>query len=94
MLLLDELKRCRDDMNELFELLCFGHGRGVLPWGYVSGEAPDIERLLALIAQNSPLLQMPEAEPEVWITYRESIDETELAKLNKYRRKFGLCELQ
>jgi hypothetical protein len=44
-ILLSELKGCRDSLNELFGLLCFGHDRHILPWGYTSGEAPDLEWL-------------------------------------------------
>jgi hypothetical protein len=52
----------------------------------------DIEKLLDLIAQNSPLLRMPEDQKEFWLDYRQGLSDEALGILNSYRKKFGLSE--
>jgi len=98
---LSDLKVVRDALNQLFELLCFGHQRVVLPIEYYPEvENPpgvdarsDIEEFLDNIARDSPLLNMPENEPQHWPYDRRSLSKDDLQRLNEYRRKFGLPEV-
>ena len=100
MIRLSELQEACELVNSLFRLLCFGHGRGVLPIQYDpsvrrpagAGSRPDIERILDSMARDSALLNMLERERDYWISYRKQLPERDLYELNRYRRKFGLPE--
>ena len=98
---LSDLGKFRDALNQLFELLCFGHQRSVLPIEYhpevirppgVDARS-DIERLLDNIARDSPLLNMPENEPDRWPYFRQGLPSDVLRVVNEYRRKVGLPEV-
>lgn len=98
---LSDLRVLRDALNQLFEVLCFGYQRHVLPieynpevWHPPGVDArSDIERLLDNVARDSPLLNMPENEPDRWPYFREGLPTDVLQVLNEYRRKFGLPEV-
>jgi hypothetical protein len=95
-LLLSELKGFRDTLNSYFELLCFGHGRAMLPIEYWPDEKRpasfecDVEELLDGVARNSDWLNLPENHPELWAVHKPEQSEKDLRILNQYRTKFGL----
>jgi len=98
---LSDLMMLRDALNQLFELLCFGRQRSVVPIEYnpevrhppgVDARS-DIEKLLDNIARDSPLSNMPENEPDRWPYFRQGLPMDVLQLLNEYRRKFGLPEV-
>ena len=93
-----ELSHLRDELNTLFDLLCFGSKRGFLPPDYDSvvqhpegaDTRSDIERLLDGIAKENPLLNMPEEQSDAWPHFRKDMPAETLEVLNSYRLKFGL----
>ncbi len=98
---LSDLRVLRDALNQLFEVLCFGHERRVLPIEYhpevvrppgVDARS-DIEKLLDNIARDSPLLNMPENEPDRWSYFRQGLSGDVLQVLNEYRKKSGKPEV-
>ncbi len=93
--ILDELKRYTKVINIYFEFPCFGQGRALLPWGYVSEpeDSLDIDIILSRIARDSPILNAPENNPGLWTGIRQSLSHEELDALNHYRRKFSLPEI-
>ena len=100
-LLLPDLTNLRDTLNSLFEILCFGHGAGLLPPYYDPkvqhprdmDPRSDVEVILDNIARNSPILNMPEEQPLAWPFVREGLSEDSLQTLNEYRIEFGLPEV-
>jgi len=100
-LVLPDLTKLRDTLNSLFEILCFDRGRAMLPPYYDPkvqhprdmDPRSDVEVILDKIARNSPRLNMPEEQPQVWPFFRENLSEDELQALNEYRRKFELPEV-
>lgn len=91
-----ELKLFRDELSALLAALSFNSKPLMLPAHYLlqpQPPAPDIEQLLDAVAKNSPLLDMPEKQPEGWLDYRERLSEEKWALLNHYRKKFGLPEV-
>jgi hypothetical protein len=95
-ILLSDLQNCRDGLNAFFEVLCFGHGRAMLPIEYWPDEKRpasfecDVDKLLEGVARNSDLLNLPENNPELWAVHKPEQSETDLRILNQYRTKFGL----
>jgi len=95
---LAELREACQLVNSLFQLLCFGHGRGVLPIQYDpsvrhpegTDARPDIVRILDSLARDSALLNMPEEQPGYWPVYRQQLSQNDLRELHDYRRRFGL----
>lgn len=95
------LKTIRDDLNDLLDALSFNvehlmlpiqyHPEVQHPPGYDS--RPDIEIILDNIAKNSPLLNLPENNPQAWKYRRDMLPETDLELLNEYRRKLDLPEV-
>lgn len=59
------LREYKDQLNQFFDVLCFGHGRGVLPLGYLPGVTypqnqdprSDVEKILDDIADRSHVMQ-------------------------------------
>jgi len=98
---LKEIKDMRDTLNSIFNLFCFGHGKAILPVDYISkaryaydiDNRSDIEILLDNIAKESPLLKMPEEQPNYWSEYRKTLSGKEINILNQYRKKFGLSKV-
>jgi len=91
-LVLSELEQYQKTVNEYFELLCFGNFRVLLPWEYTSDnlQEDDIDRLLVNIAQHSTLINTPEKNPYLWPSIRDSLTESQVDIINKYRTKLGL----
>jgi hypothetical protein len=90
-----ELKKFRNALNSLFDLLCFGHN-AVLPFDYfqLPGNRPtDIEKLLDGVARDSGILNVPEIDLYTWPSRREKLKREDLELINKYRIKFGLPEV-
>jgi len=98
---LPDLTKLRDTLNSLFEILCFRLHRAVLPPYYDPkvlrprdmDPRSDVEVILDKIARNSPMLNMPEEQPQVWPFHRQKLTKDDLKVLNEYRRKFGLPEV-
>lgn len=96
-----ELKVYRDTLYLLWQSLCFGNRRSLLPSEYSSDvhypvgtdSRSDIEKLLDNIAQDSGRLDLPEENHDEWLIYRESLSEEEFKSYNEYRVKFGLPEV-
>jgi hypothetical protein len=92
---LGELKTLRDRITALFQALAINATYRMLPIGYDTDTGKsDIEQLLDDIADKSPILRMPEQQPEWWQTYRlPSLTNAEKEQINMYRRKFGLTPI-
>ncbi len=96
-----ELEDITKVVNNLVQAISLGHGRGMTYWQYNrdiefsdgSDHHSDIERLLDLVAKDSPLLNMPEQQQQYWQSYRESLSEDEMRAMSQYRQKFGLPEV-
>ncbi len=96
--LVDKLKIVRDAVNDLITVLSFDTGRAFIYEEYSENvtyprgtdSRPDIERVLDLVALNSPVLSMPDNYPDSWQDERSVFTEKELEQFNAYRKKFGL----
>ena len=91
---LNEVIELRDKINEFFSILSLGVDRGLLHPSYSISNNPnnqcDIDKILYLLAKNSHVLNMPEAQPEYWLYFRKSLDTEHLEKINNSRKKLGL----
>lgn len=92
---LSELETIRTAMNDYFAILCLGEGLGVMLIQYDGktqdhSELTDIDALLDWVARSSPVLNMPEQDPNVWRVHREDLSEDDVAVLNHWRVKFSL----
>jgi hypothetical protein len=95
---LSELVGLQQKLHSLFQTLCFGRGRAVYPLPYHPDitlpagvdSRLDIERLLDCVAKESPVLNMPEQQPQHWALWRSNLSPESLETLNLYRRRFGL----
>jgi hypothetical protein len=81
-----DLKALRDELNALLKALTFNGNYSRRPIQY----EPDIEHLLDSVVKNSPLLEIPEKQPEQWADYKATLSDEEFTWLNRYRQKFGL----
>jgi hypothetical protein len=96
---LDELHSITDNLNRVFESLCFNTEHIFLPMPYEpnvkhpqgTDSRPDIVRLLDSVAKNSYLLNMPERNPQLWQLHK-SQKPGEIEIVNEYRRRNGLME--
>lgn len=92
-----EITELLANIQKLFDILCFDHHHSLWYMGYEENtrknQQTDIDRLLDFIAQRSPLLNMPEEQPEVWPLQKSQYSEQEITTLNMYRRKFGLKDV-
>lgn len=91
-LVLSELEQYQKTVNDYFELLCFNNFKAHLPWEYVSDNTSEdeIDNLLVNIARHSTLINTPEKNPYLWPSIRDSLTESQVEILNKYRSKVGL----
>lgn len=96
---LRELLLVSDFICRSYRVLCFGCGRGTIPWCYVSkspekftDDSTDVTRLLEGIALASHLLKMPEDEPGYWECHWGRLPRQDVALINAYRQKAGLKE--
>jgi len=96
---LSNIEEIRDAVNEYFRVLSLGHEFGMLLMQYLPeyslfGEdqgVTDIDKLLDYVAEQSPVLRMPEDQPTFWPTYRqENLANDDVRVLNEWRQKFGL----
>ena len=100
-LLVSEVREYNDALKRFFRVLCFGRQRELLPAGYHldvihpvgSDGRSDIEKLLDNVAKDSPVLNMPERDPDYWLHFSEGFSEQEVETFNGYRVKFGLPEV-
>ncbi len=93
---LSELKAVCDKLNAALHKLTFLGGAKfnlLPPWyqGNTSVGQSDIQGILNNIAKNSPILSMPEDDPDQWCYIMTSRRE-QLDQFNFYRRQFGLPE--
>jgi len=94
-----ELDSICEQLNKLFDVLCFGHKYALLPLDYDSrvehpagtDPRPDIEYYLDLIVQDSHWYKRPDSQ--YWKLEREYLSQNELDLLNEYRKKFGQPEV-
>jgi hypothetical protein len=91
-LVFSEIEQYQKVVNEYFEVLCFKNFRALLPWEYMSDEASndEIDNLLINIARCSTLVNAPEKNPYLWPGIRDSLTDSHLEILNKYRSKSDL----
>lgn len=91
---LKEIKELLVIIQEQFDALCFNHRYSLWYVGYAESrrenQQTDIDLLLDSVARRSPLLNMPEKQPSVWLVAKSDYSEKEITILNTYRRKFGL----
>jgi hypothetical protein len=85
----EELKSLRDALFVLHDALSFDVEWVKLPLSYELGQS-DIDELLDAVARCSPVLNLPEEEPDRCLHVRARTSAEELAHLNAYRMKFGM----
>ena len=91
-------KTGRAEIEKLFKLICFNHNHHLYPieWSPLLerdgplDNRPDIEEILDNFVLQSPILKLPEKNPDLWENMKLNYSETELIKIDYYRRKFGL----
>ncbi|MBN1287665.1 MAG: hypothetical protein JXB47_19845 [Anaerolineae bacterium] len=86
---LSGLEKLRDELKLLFDLLCLNCDRSL---ALVNLEN-DVEEFFDALAKNSPFLNSPEENRQMWDTQRKRLSQKDLDILNKYRRKFSLPEV-
>jgi len=87
---LAEVERAWEELEALFQLLCFGFEHATLPAPYLGkvGGQPietDIDKLLMSIASNAEVLRMPDEHPEAWRALRDGIAPGDLEQINEWR---------
>jgi hypothetical protein len=92
-LLFEEIKELRDALNDYYEALTFGAECFMLPSTYQDNKS-DVDEVLDGFAKNSAILNMPELSPERWKYQRQYLTDEEIAHLDRYRKKFGLSEIE
>ena len=88
----------RDELNRLFDSLGFDISFMMLPIQYhpdvqhPTGTDPrsDIEIILDKVAQESPVLNMPEKNPRAWGNWKKQFSEEDMEAINTFRKKFEL----
>lgn len=96
---LRDLQTLRDALRELFRALSFNATYAMFPPGYsddalANGGLPtDIERLLTMIAEQSPLLRLPETDPTRWQERKRTLSREQMSTINHYRNKLQLPEV-
>ncbi|MEJ2746032.1 MAG: hypothetical protein P8123_10175, partial [bacterium] len=51
---------------------------------------PDIIRILDDIAMKSPIVNMPETEPDFWKLKKANLTQEQIDKINHYRMRMGI----
>lgn len=93
---LRDLQTLRDALRDLFRALSFNATYPMFPAGYsddplANGGLPtDIELLLTMIAERSPLLHLPETDPTRWQERKRTLSRPHMIILNHYRDKLHL----
>ncbi|MBA2848697.1 hypothetical protein G4V39_02250 [Thermosulfuriphilus ammonigenes] len=85
---IDTLNRLTKNLNMVFCEICklFNQDRGLVLWGLDD----EMEEIMDSIAKQSPLIRMPEDQPDYWEVYKKELSIDDLNILNHYRGKFGL----
>lgn len=98
---LEEIRVLRDEVNELFDGLSFNEWSAKLPWNYYDDNSvlgarypSDIEEILDSYARDSNLLNLPERQPAMWSLVQEELIDSDIDRLNDFRRKFGKSEVR
>ncbi len=88
LLSIGKLKKLTENLNMAFNEICklFNQGRELVLWKLED----EIEEIIDSIVKQSPLIKMPEEQPEYWKVYRKELRTDDLDIFNRYRRKFGL----
>lgn len=95
-----DLKKLRDQLNDLLDALSFNVEHMMLPIQYLadvihpkhSDPRSDIERILDNIAEKSVVLTMPEKQPQGWKIRKSRLKKEDLEIINHYRIKLGIGE--
>lgn len=96
---LQDLQTLRDALRELFRALTFNATYSMFPAGYSDdplsngGLPTDVDRLLTMIAEQSPLLHLPETDPAHWQERKRTLSRGQLITFNHYRNKLQLPEV-
>ncbi|MEA2031235.1 MAG: hypothetical protein U9N55_06540 [candidate division Zixibacteria bacterium] len=99
--LVNQISPASELIGQLFQILCLGkvhlqslseYSQGK-PFFPKDGTVSDIEKLLDWVADQSPLLHMPEDEPQVWSMFRRKYSAEDIETINTYRRKFNLPKI-
>ncbi len=92
-----DLETLLNTSRDLFNVLCFGEYHELWLWDYSeivrSDSRTDIDRMLDSIARNSPVLNLPETDPELWKKHFIESSPTRIDMFNAYRIKFGLAKI-
>lgn len=96
---LQEVRSISEELNRLFNTLCFGIEHSLLPLEYNPAvqhpvgvdSRSDVEHILDLLVQDSAFFKMIE-EPS-WEMEKEVLSPEIIEVLNQYRRKFGKSEV-
>ncbi len=91
------LKEYGNTIGKLFDLLCFSHGRELFLLDYSPNVIPsagsdtrtDIEKLIDLVIENSPFVNMPEDQPDYWPHFKKALPKKEIELMNYYRKRVG-----
>lgn len=86
-----DLEKVNDQVNSLFELLCFDFIKSTLHLGYIDPDKEnDLDNILNTLVKDSIVLNMPEKESGLWKYHKENLTESEIDVINTFREKFGL----
>src|SRR5258708_5408993 len=87
----------RDRINELFDILSFSEHWGKTYPCYdpnnSSAADADIVKVMDNLAFTSPLISLPEREPEYWLIRRNSLTEADIKLIKHYRWKLGWSQI-
>jgi len=96
-----ELEEVRKQVVDLFDVLALNVKFEALPpecdpaarMGGREDQRSDIELILDSLARDSHLVNLPERNPALWRWERTRMSPNDGARLNSYRRRFGLSEI-
>jgi hypothetical protein len=88
-----DIRNLRDKLVKLLKTLSLRTTYVMYPTGYNNHHNADIDWILESIAKNSPLLNMPERDPQRWAYRKQNLSDENIRLLNRYRAKFGLPEV-
>ncbi|MHA1336269.1 MAG: AbiU2 domain-containing protein [Promethearchaeota archaeon] len=92
-----ELKEVVNAIEDLFILICFGHGHHLYPIQWIPNlvrndpldNRTDIDEILDYFVLQNPILKLPEENPSLWNKIKLNYSHEELVKFDEYRKKFG-----
>ncbi len=92
-----DLRKITDELNAFFKVLCFGHTRMIMPLEYQPdfrrpklNRLADVQKVLATLAKDNHLLNMPEQSPDQWAVTRQKMKPDDLDLIHEYRIRLGL----